>query len=330
MTSTARLSDLLQALDPGLPICVLVDPLLGEPPPVSVQERGDDPSAVDTARAQAWARDVQRIELPTGMGLAPRLHPYLVMLSGADDPWLETTWALAHAESAHAREDGLAGTGRTAMRIGGWLQCETDLPAMAQSLADLMRLRTAVSTPAKYLRLADRRTLDGLSVVIGRARLRAALGSLRRWCWLDACERLACVEMEGEGTPQALRLSADEWGVFALAEQVHPCVARWMGELDRSDSRPANADASQVIEQARHAVVAAQAAARRWPGHLPRPDDGIAWAVMSLLHPGFDNTPACREWLAKPVAGPDGDGDTFNSYCHTLRASLAPPSEYPT
>lgn len=316
---------LQRSLDRGLPVWLLVDPLLGEPVPVQSPGEGGEPSSIDDARSQAWGRDVQRIPLHDSIDLPAHLQPYLVALHGPSDTWLEQTWQLALAECAATRADGLAGTGRGALRIGGWLQSEHDARALARSLADSMRLRVQVATPARYLRLADRRTLDWLLRVVGGERLAAQFGSVRRWCWLDSCSRLASLESDPARSGADLQLSASEWAMFTLAEEVHPCLARCLGDVAQRNEPDQALETGQWLDRARQAVEAARRAAHRWPAHLPTVHDRIAWAALSLLQPGFEAMPACREWLDRPPSGPDAPGDTFEVHCHTLRAALAVP-----
>lgn len=190
-----------------------------------------------------------------------------------------------------------------------------------------MRLKAPASAAATYLRVADRRTLDLLGVVIGRARLVAGLGELGRWYWIDSRGGLSSIEarLDAETNAEALRLSPLEWAEFAMADRVHPCLARWLGELELcQQSLP---EVAPALEQALRAVRTAQDAARRWPQILSHVDDLIAWAAMSLLHPGFEQSDACLRWLNASSGAVDSAREPFNTHCHTLRARLATQAE---
>jgi hypothetical protein len=314
-----RPDDMLELLDPALPIFVLVDPLLGDPIPVAVGSGDPTPE-----RALAWQRDVARVALPSSIVLPARLHPYLVRLNGPDDAWIADTLDIARKEASAAQRDGLAGSGRGAFRIGGWLQSNRAPDALAAALADAMRLRRFAD--ASYLRLADRRTLDWLLLIIGEDRVAGALAFVERWVWLDAVCSLNVMTSSKGTSADAVEFSLAEWADFSLAREVHPCLARCLGHQSSPgvpDALPGvlGNTATEALAQVRAAVKRAHRERAARPELLAGDDDVIAWAAMSLLHPGFDQHAAFEQALAACAA--DGTG-TFNALCPALCDELLP------
>jgi len=308
-----------------LPVWLLVDPIVSEPPsfaiaPSTATSTVDDLAA---ARSAVWNRLTETIDLPQAIRLPLQLHPYLVMLQGADDPLLDRTLAIAQAEADSACKDGLTGSGRAAWRIGGWLQT-LDGRSPASTLRIAMRLDAAVRTDARYLRLADRRTLDLLRLTIGPQRLNSGTEWANRWLYLDVCSRLADTALSeadqtGRASDRPLRLSRSEWQRFGLATLAHPTLQRWWGEL--SDVQRAGLPTADAMSRALQAVEQAKRVARLKPMHLRHDDDIVAWSVMSLLHPGFEEHEDCQHWLNAPPAA-DSPIEPFNIQCHELRAAL--------
>lgn len=311
-----RAAALAALLDPGLPVWLLIDPMLGEPLPYAQGSAQEAKAAVQQRRSDAWGRDVQGLRVDAAM-LAPCQQPYLVALQGLGDPWLAYTLNLAHQELAVTREDGLAGTGRGPHAMGGWLQTQASGEALATSLNTVLRLKAPRFTEARYLRLADRRTLDALDALLGRSAWTATLGAMRRWVWLDGLGRLACAEVASDLAAQPITFTLDDWRDFQLAPLVNPTLARWLGTAPAAGP----SDIPHAWHQALLALRQAQHAAQHHPRHLDREADVLAHAVLALLHPGFEATPATQQWLATDPTG--GDFEPLHQHCHTLHAALA-------
>jgi hypothetical protein len=320
MTNPDR-DDLNRLLDPMLPTWLLIDPILGEPLHIDVAEHATC-AQLNQSRSRTWQRDIQPIALRSEIDLPHHLHPYLVAMNGVDDPWLVDSLILAGAEHEAAWQDGLAGRGRAAWRLGGWLQCERGAEQLAHTLAGLMRVQATTPTKARYLRLADRRTLDSLCWIVGACALAASFGTIRRWTWLDSCNRLQSLEHSSQDQEQELLLNASQWATLMRSELIHPCVARWLGEM--SDEVGALCLAQSALQRAHAAVQVALRASRKWPASMAAADNVIAWAAMSLLHPDFDTHPAYLRWLGGLAdSQTDAPPEPFNIYCHELRALLA-------
>lgn len=145
----ADVQSLRASLDPVTPVFVLIDPMVGEPLLLDLADGyWGDPQ---TQREAAWQRQVERIALSPRVPLALHQHPYLVQLQGIDDPLLELTLDLAHAEQSDAMKDGLDGEGTAAHRIGGWLQSSMHPDQLAKQMAEMFRVSTEAHTKATYL-----------------------------------------------------------------------------------------------------------------------------------------------------------------------------------
>lgn len=305
------------ALDPAVPVFVLVDPLIGEPialPPVA-PDGGIE--AVDAARRGAWQRDVRTVALPAKTDLAPWLGPYLVALEGPDDPLVDTTLAIARQEHDAATARGLAGDGAAAHRIGGWLQSALFADLLAERLSALLHAPGGSPRRATYLRQADRRVLDWLRVVVGDARAGAQLGRVQRWHYLDAFGELATLASPAD-TPAPLAFSRDEWRLMHDAEAIQRTLARACGErrLAGSGAEPPR------YGEAAAGLRSAQTARRRWPARFESVHDISAWAALRVLHPALDDSPAVRELL--DAAAPSGQPPaTIHSLCAALHTTLA-------
>jgi hypothetical protein len=310
-------ADLRGRFDAALPVWLLIDPMLGEPCGIEV-DAGDSAAAASTARERVWQRAVTVIELPSVIALPMRMHPYLVALQGAADPWIEESLDIAEQEHAAARAGGLAGHGRAAHRVGGWLQSASSSQALATSLCAAASLRTAARTSARYLRIADRRTLDWLVCIAGAQRMARAVPTVTTWTWLDACASVASIGGADSAVDEALYLSAEHWLRFELAHLVHPTFARWQGEK-RKLGYDVEGTASEALQLCERAVQQARTAARAMPGMFTQDDDLIAWAALALLHPGFDTD---TRWLAY-VADASHRIVPFDLLCHDVTNLLA-------
>jgi hypothetical protein len=309
-----QLKNLVASLDLAVPSFVLIDPLLGEPVPVDVPNGAllHNMSALTSARNAAWQRDTFTVLLPKSITLPIHQHPYLVALHNPADLWIEQTLELAIEEAARAQRDGLAGTGSAAYRVGGWLQSCLVPEVLAEQLARMMRVNTGAFTNACYQRLADRRTLGWLRYTVGDARLCAQLGGIQCWSYLDTSEHIAQLHSAGDESDN-LRLTRDEWSRFMLGEQLHPALARWMGE-----QAPTIADTHTLYSRAVTALQQADAAAQSRPQRFARPQDRVAWAAMTLAYPGIEQNPLVRKQLdAKAPA--DEPIETIHTMCAALR-----------
>jgi len=322
-TGTDAAAQLRAAFDSGASVYALVDPMLGEPLPLSVS----DPShaaSLQAAREQAWDRQVQAIELDRRIALAPALHPYLVTLGGHDDDWLASTLEMAQAERAAAQQDGLMGGGLSPHRIA-WLQSGRFASELARILAPLMHANTAGWPVAHYLRLADRRVLDWLRQIIGDERIAAGMGSIRRWVYLDARGRIAQLYNQPDGPhaeqPQPPRLSHPEWKLLLQGQMLHPVLARWLGEAGPHAPGPEVTDAD-LYRRAVGALEHADQAAQRWPARFTSAHDRSAWAVLSLLHPGLENNHRVTAMLDAP-GNADDPVETLQVLCGALHAALS-------
>lgn len=288
------------------PVFVLVDPLVGEPlPELHSSTAPDSADQAQSRREAVWQRPVARIELERTT-LPPHLFPYVVELSGHDDPWLDATFEIAMAERDRALADGLDGKGEALHRIGGWLQSSMYPQQLAQNLAGVMRLRTELMyNPATYLRLADRRVLDLVRHVVGDERVAVQFGRLRRWSYLDARGCLTSLQSRGEEIRQ-LCLSATEWQQVQQGPAVACTLAQWQGEAQqRQQAGDSAAQTSfdqltveRMYELALRAVQHAESAARRWKHRFTRPVDQTVWATLSLLHPEVLDSQAVQRCLA--------------------------------
>ena len=306
--------------DEALPVFALVDPMLGEPIPT------EQLAKATAARQSAWHRDIVSVSLAPSVDLPAELHPYLVRLHGIDDLWLDDTLEIARREQAASQRDGLAGRGHGAHKVGIWLQSELEPERLALALAAGMRLPRSGFSSARYLRLADRRTLDWLPLVIGEQRFAALLGSVARWVWLDSIGMLAeLVQDESDralAAGGALHMTAPQWSEFSLAADVHACMARCLGQ--RRDALGGNAPAS--LARVRDAVKHAWRERAQRPALLAAADDVIAWAAMTLLYPGFEHRADTADVLARATADPT---QTFDMLCLELRADAQPATTTP-
>lgn len=275
----ASADDLHARFDPAFPIFVLIDPMLGEPlPAVRIVE---DALGAQRAREAGWERDITPIVLSPRVTLSPHLHPYLVALTGADDPLLPITLSFAHAERAQSQAEGLDGEGGAAHRVGGWLHTSMHAEALAQQIARMCDARAAGATSATYLRLVDRRTIGLLSQVVGAERLTGQFGRLRSWTYLDPRGQLATLHSRGEQEIN-LRLSGEEWRILERGETVHRALAKWLGEMMRLERAPELAVAdlyARFVSAEKHAHTAAKA----WPHRFPGMHDYTTWTALSVL-----------------------------------------------
>jgi hypothetical protein len=283
--ATVRADDLIAALDVATPTFLLVDPMLGEPLPGIDYDASD--GAAQAARETYWDREITQIRLNDRISLPVFQHPYLVSLHGSTDTILELTLELAQSEQAKAYANGLDGQGKAAHRIGGWLQSSMHAADLANQFSNMCKVNTAAYTTAAYLRLADRRVLALLEQAVGEARVASMLGRIQRWCFLDALGEISAMNGMKMGEPaQALRLSEAEWDEMGLGEFIHRTLAKWLGEIGRTDAAPiSQRTAADLYRQAAIAVRAARQASTKWPHRFLEPCDQTTFAALALLHP---------------------------------------------
>jgi hypothetical protein len=216
----------------GTGLFVLIDPLAGDPVLEEALEADLDTEALNAARSQAWGAPCHSLSLPPRLDLDPAMAPYLVELSGTDDPWLDSTleWALRETvRSWQAPADA-----QPAHRVGGWLHSAAFGPALAHQLSGWLVLSTRSNTPARYLRLADRRVWSLALHVLGESAVAQRLGSVQCWQWIDAhgvCCELQSTPSEHLTEPGEpfVQFSQAQWALMALGDKVHGPMAQERG-----------------------------------------------------------------------------------------------------
>lgn len=250
-----RLRDLQQRCAPHMGLCLLIDPMLGDPVLPSQPPMGMAAPALDALRAAAWQRACHVLPLPSSLALDAALAPYLVELHGSDDPWLAASVQWAVHETV---QSWLAAPGQsTPHRVGGWLQSAVSAPQLAQVLSGWLQLNTQAPTPARYLRLADRRVLSLAAHVLGPEVMAGRLEPMRHWHWLDAQAAWRSLAALPDAAPdtanEARTLAASEaprqplavfshsqWAQMTLGETVHGHIAQSIRQaLARPETLPA-------------------------------------------------------------------------------------------
>lgn len=314
--------DLSAAMDIALPIFVLVDPMLGEPLTFAT-------SAADhttAARAAVWQRDITPVPLDASVSLPAHQHPYLVALSGPDDPLLEETVELAQCERTEAQINGLDGHGGGPHRIGGWLQTSMHVEQLAIQLSSMFRVNTSAFTSARYMRQVDRRVLSLLRHVVGEERVRAQLGRLNSWTYVDVKGALTTLRSGSEDiTP--LRLSTAEWAAMENGELIHRAVAQWLGERERSGEQTPSIETKEICSKFFTALLEAKDAARRWPKRFSGVADLTAWTALSIMHSGIAQSSEVGRFMAG-VDAPDEVPDLLR-YLHPDLSALANAAQLP-
>lgn len=236
-----RWRDLQQRCIPDMGLCLLIDPMLGDPVLPSLPPMGMAAPALDALRTAAWQRTCHALTLPSSLLLDAALAPYLVALDGLDDPWLAASvqWAVHEAVQSWFAEPGQP----TPHRVGGWLQSAVFAPQLAQVLSGWLQLNTQAPTPARYLRLADRRVLSLATHVLGPQVMAERLSPVRHWHWLDAQAAWRSLAALPDHMPSTLdkackpaahevpcqplaEFSHSQWAQMALGETVHGHIAQ--------------------------------------------------------------------------------------------------------
>lgn len=216
----------------GTGLFVLIDPMAGDPVLTEPLPADEDTDSINAARSQAWGRQSHTLSLPPLLDLDPAMAPYLVELSGADDPWLDSTleWALRETvRSWQAPADA-----QPAHRVGGWLHSAAFGPALAHQLSGWLVLSTRTNTPARYLRLADRRVWGLTTHVLGEGAVAQRMAPVACWQWLDgqaACRELHSAPSEHTTEPGGplVHFSQAQWALMALGDKVHGAMAEQRG-----------------------------------------------------------------------------------------------------
>lgn len=267
---TARLTDPPAAVrQPGAGLYLLIDPFLGDPVLPEALQEGLSADALDAERSKVWQRPTLALSLPEGLSMDKSLAPYLVALTGVDDPWMDSSVQWAIQETVQTWHDDLPSP--VAHRVGGWLQSAAQAPAVAAHLSQWLRLRTHQPTTARYLRLADRRVLGLARHVLGEGTLAASLAPIQHWHWLDA--HGAWTTMSAHLRPQAASqfpvFDAQQWALMAHGPNVHHQMARRIAQrLTRSDCPAPSSWPPVDAAQWQAAVLASQAMT---PDRRPQP-----------------------------------------------------------
>jgi hypothetical protein len=286
----SKLAQLRASIDPVTPLFALVDPMVGEPlPGIGATAVGSDGT---DQRAQGWGRDVVPVPLPKSIALPAHQHPYLIQLHGPDDPLLEVTFAIADEERLTAQCGGLDGTGRSAHRIGGWLQSSMRWPELGMLIAEMCRVNTEAVTKATYLRLADRRVLDLLCHVAGQSRVAAQFGRLQSWTYLSANGELSRLQSQREHS-ERLRLDETEWQRMQRGEMLHRAIAHYLGEATFTETRIQ----PPTYASAEPALLLAADAALRWPHRFKSDVDHAVCAALAMWRPSMADVSTIRVLL---------------------------------
>lgn len=242
----ARLAEPPAALKmSGTALYLLIDPFLGDPVLSAPLEEGLSDQAINGTREKAWQRPTFNLHFPSGLPIDTALAPYLVELTGVNDPWLDASvqWAIQETAQTWNTEE----TSAVPHRVGGWLQSAAGGSALAEHLTQLLRLRTQQPTQARYLRLADRRVLGLATHVLGEPAMAASLPLVQHWHWLDA--HAAWVSLKGQHpTAHAdnqpslspaqplLAFNTQEWRIMSHGPSIHHQMALSIAdELTRGD-----------------------------------------------------------------------------------------------
>jgi hypothetical protein len=224
-------------------VFVLIDPLVGDPVLQDPLPADLDTSTLNLLRSQGWERSCHSLSLPPQLELDSALSPYLVELSGSDDPWLETSlvWALRETvRSWLAPVDA-----QPTHRVGGWLHTAAFGPALARKLSGWVALSTRASSTSRYLRLADRRVWGLALHVLGQVAVAQRMPPVQCWQWIDAhaalCEVSALIGQAAtaDDAGPLVQFNGAQWGLMELGQSVHGFLAAQRGQrLDDPNEAP--------------------------------------------------------------------------------------------
>jgi hypothetical protein len=327
MNLETSLAQLKKSLDPLLPIFLLIDPMVGEPMTMNSDTPPVDLIGVMAARQATWQRDIVKIVLPASIDLSAHLQPYLVMLHGLDDVWLQASLEIALGENNASQERGLAGAGGAIHRIGGWLQTSASIDAFSKQISALAKLQANVPTNARYLRVADRRTLSLLRWVVGDGQIANCLSLLNRWVYLDALSNISMLKyktlQEAKVNKSQIIFSIDQWASFVQASALHTTMARWFGQSKLENKPILQKQLNEIYQSIDQVLKQAKTIAREWPHYFKSEVDQYAWAVLVLAYPSLAKNKYIQQWLENESASQSDDppsNETMNIICHRLLA----------
>lgn len=325
IVALADIKTLQENLNADVPIFLLIDPIAGEPLPNALAAPG-----TLEAREAIWQLPITDIQLSPRTPLQLHQRPYIVALEGIDDPVLEQTLEIAHAERLKSQSEGLDGLGIAVHRVGGWLQTSQSAEELAAQLSTLFKitLNTTTATKASYLRLPDRRTLSLVQHVIGDARMSAALGHIQQWLYLDVQGKIATLKGSASDAVK-LRFDHPEWAQIEQGNVLHPALALCLGEMARHGKTRMHTQPVQALYEALFpACQRAQKAAKVWPQRFPLPIDQSIWAALCLLHPAIETNQAVTQ-LLKDTGTEHEPTQPLRYIQHQVKACLTtPPSQF--
>jgi len=309
---------LLNQFDPLVPVFVLVDPLLGEPDDELNEslQACDSAHAAIEARSAFWKADVFPVALDEAMGVRTGRQPYLVECLPERRDMLIATLRMALQERSRALATGLA-----PYRIGGWLQSASAPERLCQALAELCRLRTRPDrlTPAKYLRVADRRVLGLLCHVVGSEQIMGRLPGLDHWSWLDDSGELRAIARTQRKAFDPIVFDNCTWPRMDHGTGIHVVRARLIGMAPGAEAGFERIESA--LDRARHF-------AARWPLRFTSARDVQDWALLELLYGDLTNHPQISRILAHGdpdfPEGPDDPPEPFHLLMDA--AAMAVPS----
>jgi hypothetical protein len=309
---------LQKTCEPGTPIFLLIDPIVGDvlaQPGLPIDAGAD---SIRQAREAAWQRPVYLVELFSGIKLPLVLHPYLILLEGPQDSWLEEIVGLARDEREQTWKDGIKGQGKAIHKVGGWLRSTMDGENLAKQLSQWMRLNCEIHTPEKYLRLGDSRVLALMAAVVGEEALVSALGGVHEWLYLDAYGKLRSLKnpeahiVERNALSLLPKLTAEQWQRMKQGPVIHEAIARVFGQwcledvfLRQQDKAVPYAAALDLAQR-----FAPNTKTRQSPISITTQADQVGGLILGLLHPGWENLPEVREYFAV-----DGSARVLSEHC---------------
>jgi len=317
MTAGAMRDRLRVMVDQTIPLYVLIDPLIGDPPtPIAISGDSVDGGDLASLRPARWGRNIETVHLHKSIALPADLHPYLVALHGIDDPLLDYTAAQAVGEHANAIADGLEGSGGAAHRIGGWLQSSQPPCQLAACIAAMCRLNTEAITAHRYLRIIDRRVLGLLAHTLGPDRLTSQFGPLQQWTYLNvfgAPETLINHDQPG-AAPPALYLSRQELNLLIECEAIHRTLLRCIGERRQIGASTDDLHSHKRYRHVSNALTAARRVAKAYPQRFALPADLTTWAALTLAYPGIETASGVLAYLG--AAGSPDEPVAPVTECH--------------
>lgn len=213
----------------------------------------------------------------------PRFAPVLVRLTGAHDPLLDASLALAHEQ--------VSDPAIRARHIGGWIFDRREPPDLATHLSERLTLRHPAGT-AK-LRFHDPRVVAQLKHILAPEQLGWLASGLRGWWYMDEGAQLQRLHSQEPQGLRTLRVSEPQWRALQRSATVN--------EVIRTLRMLGAGYCSTWMKQA-HALL--EEAAER--GH-PEEIDQVAYAVHALyVHPHFDTHPAVQRALEAARASEAG------------------------